>query len=155
MRVCLDASVWLSALITPRGFSAYILGMAANGKFTLISSDTIMAEVRRNAVEHKPPLIEALHTRLRDIRPEKIIVTTEACARFPGVPEHDRHVIATAFNGRADVLVSRDRHHILENQDARRGVAVIVNPVDFLKLWRAEEQKGNQEPSAPGARPKS
>lgn len=112
MRAVVDSNVWVSALLNPAGPPAAIRTALQNGKFTLIASEPLLAEL--SLVLWRPRLVRkygvtpasraALITLLLE-RAEIVPVTgTVRLCRDP----NDDQVIETALNGRADVLVTRD-----------------------------------------------
>lgn len=112
MRVVVDTNVWVSALINPRGTPAAILGALMTGRFALVASLPMLAELHevlmrprladRFGITHDTvdTLLALLHERadLTDVAGE---------VRLCRDPDDDT-VIETALNGRADALVTRD-----------------------------------------------
>jgi putative PIN family toxin of toxin-antitoxin system len=47
MRVVLDTNIFVSALLTPSGVAATVLQMWREGRFDLVTSSTVLAELRR------------------------------------------------------------------------------------------------------------
>jgi len=146
-RVVVDSNVWISALLNPTGPPALVLAALEDGRFTLISSEPLLAEIP--AVLGRPriarkyglgrPEGEALVARLRRRATVVYPTGTLHLCRDP----NDDMVIETAALGAADTLVSRDDDIKgderlatllaaagIEVLTVRRFLAALVEPVD-------------------------
>ena len=138
MRALLDTSVVVAALTTPnpRSASRVVLAAAAAGAVDLVITDELEAEYRR-AVEY-PSVVRYAAKVDRQAFVAAIVAVAErvAAEEAPGaVPSDpgDEKVLAAAFAGRADYVVSLDRD--LLRLDKVRGVR-LVTPGDFLRELR-------------------
>jgi putative PIN family toxin of toxin-antitoxin system len=138
-RVVLDTNLVVSAILSPEGKPARILKMAFDGKFDIALSSAMLEEITLVLNYQK---IRKLLTK-RGIRLEEIKDVLRKIVRMalmtPGKLDidlidrdpSDNMVLACAVEGRADFVVSGDRH--LTDIVSFEGVS-IVNPDTFLKL---------------------
>jgi putative PIN family toxin of toxin-antitoxin system len=113
VRAVIDTNVWVSAFLSGSGFAARVLDAYLGGGFTLIISEPLLEELvdvlsrPRIARRHgRPPeRVAALAAVLR----EHAVLVPVAGAIQICRDADDNVVIETALDGRADVLVSRDR----------------------------------------------
>lgn len=138
MRVVIDSSVVVAALATPNPESAsrVVLAAVAAGIVELVITDELEAEYRR-AVEY--PQVRRYAAKVdRQGFVDAILATAErveagsAAGAVPADPGDDK-VVAAAIAGRAEVLVTSDRH--LLGLTALAGLNV-VRPGDFLSELR-------------------
>jgi putative PIN family toxin of toxin-antitoxin system len=140
VRVVIDSSVVVAALATPNPESAsrVVLAAVAAGLVELVVTDELEAEYRR-AVEY--PQVRRQAARVNRLGFVDAIVATadrvEAGPAVGAVPADpgDDMVVAAALAGRADFLVTLDRH--LLDLAGLPGV-VILRPGDFLRELRAQ-----------------
>jgi len=136
IRVVLDANIYVSALLKPDSNPARIIGLVREGAVTLLASKPIMEELQRVL---SYPKVQRIHRRrakgigqfLR--RLQKIAVMTPAALSIeavPGDPTDDKYLVC-AVEGRADYIVSGDRH--LQELTSFEGIP-IVDPARFLML---------------------
>jgi uncharacterized protein len=112
-RAVIDTNVWISALLNPTGAPAQVLAALETGRFDLVTSEPLLAEIRQ--VLSRPRISrkygigrddgESLVGRLR--RRAVSVVYPTGLLRLCRDPNDDM-VIETAVLGRADTLVSRD-----------------------------------------------
>jgi uncharacterized protein len=139
VRAVLDSSILVAAIATPNPASAsrIVLAAAATGAVRLIITDALEAEYRR-AVEY-PRVVRYSAKVNRQAFVSAVVAIAarveegEATGAVPGDPADDM-VMAAAFGGRADCVVSLDRH--LLDLGEVRGVRVL-RPGDFLRELRA------------------
>ncbi|MGE5577387.1 MAG: putative toxin-antitoxin system toxin component, PIN family [Syntrophothermus sp.] len=116
LKVFLDASCWVAAAGSSTGGSALILELARHGFIHIIAIKRVLQEAERNIKDKlgKEALLryyEGLGTIEIDLVDPP---TPEEEARWRHlVAEKDCHILAGAYGGLADVLVSLDRRHIL------------------------------------------
>lgn len=140
MRVVIDSSVVVAALATPNPESAsrVVLAAVAAGLVDLVITDELEAEYRR-AVEYQQVRRYAAKVDRQGFV-DAIVATAErveagsAAGAVPADPGDDK-VVAAALAGRADFLVSLDRH--LLDLAGPPGI-LVVRPGDFLSELRAK-----------------
>jgi uncharacterized protein len=130
LRVVLDSNVYFSAFTHPQGPPFRIWQNAVNRSFTLLVSPAILREVAG-------VLREVMHWRETDIVAHLKLVAKVAEIVSPRIslrviaddPDDDR-ILECALAGKADLVVSGDRH--LRKLKSFRGIG-IVQPSDFLR----------------------
>jgi len=130
MRVVLDANVYISALLVGRGCEE-ILTLGRTGVIQVLSSPEIIDEVAS-------VLRRKFHWSPADIRPFldeasdlcRMIPFDPAEVEFPADPA-DAKILACAVAGKADVIVTGDKKHLLPLKKYR-GIP-IVSPAEFLE----------------------
>jgi uncharacterized protein len=131
LRVVLDTNVLISALHFPDGTLAHMWQPLYAGRYRLILSPFIVAELAEKLRERFGWEEDQLQRTLRTLVRKADIVRPSVVARaVPNDPDDD-HVVACAVLGKADVIVSGDRHLLALGQ--YQGVP-IVRPVDFLRM---------------------
>ena len=151
MRAVIDTSVWISALLTPRGEPARVLWALQRERFKLVISEPLVAELVR--VTRSPRLVHRYGLRAdQAARLLALVKTAGEPAVFTGAvrlcrdPKDDM-VIETALNGQADALVTRDDDLKGESELVtalqERGVAVLTVR-RFLELLDAESPVGSR-----------
>jgi hypothetical protein len=130
LRAVLDTNVYFSAFHSPKGVPFRIWQQAVRRQFTLLISPTIMkelAEVLRLDLGWQESEIV---TQLKLIsRVAEIVVPKTRLKIIKADPDDDR-ILECAVEGRADLIVSGDRH--LTRLKSFRGVG-IVRPIDFQR----------------------
>src|SRR3989337_81451 len=111
MRVLLDSNVFVSALLVGRNCEE-ILSMGRVGAIMILSSEEILSEAAK---------VMRRKFRWREGDAHGI--------EFPQDPD-DSKVLACAVAGKADVIVTGDRKHLLPLNNFR-GIP-ILSPADFL-----------------------
>ena len=140
-RVFFDATVWISALISPSGLSGLLLSIAENKGFVTLTTSEIQSEVSAWISRQKKQLELNGHrvSLMQRIRPESITIPSNALSSWQDVPETDRHVIAGAAKGNADILVSDNIRHIAK-PSAKKAFSHIFTPLQFLAWLRKREE---------------
>ncbi len=129
-----DTNVWVSAFLTPHGFSARLIGAGRAGRFTVVSSLPLLEELLE--VLRRPRIMKVRQTTVDDA--EAYVRGVAAVARLVPVsgtlhlcrdPDDD-WVLETAVAGGATHVVSRDedvtRDLELQGQLEIRGIATIT-----------------------------
>jgi len=107
-RLFLDANVLFTAAHNPDGKAAFLITLANDGYWQVITSDLAIEEARRNLERKYPQSMAQLEILLDAVR----VVATPAVADCPiNLPEKDRPIFAAARNGRATHLLTGDRKH--------------------------------------------
>ena len=136
--VFFDATVWISAIHKPVGFNAGLLNIACHKAFMTLYSPGVSEEITRWISRHKKPEkqveLSGRHVFLiQTIRPEQVQISPDDFPQWPGVPESDRHVVAAAVKGNADIIVTGKMRHI-NKPSVRDAVKHVMNPLQFL-VW--------------------
>jgi putative PIN family toxin of toxin-antitoxin system len=130
MRVVLDANVYISALLVGRGCEE-ILTLGRTGVIQVLSSPEIVdevASVMRRKFHWSPVDIRPFLDEARDLC--RMIPFDPAKVEFPADPA-DAKILACAVAGKADVIVTGDKKHLLPLK-RYRGIP-IVSPAEFLE----------------------
>ena len=130
MRVVLDANVYISALLVGRGCEE-ILTLGRTGVLQILSSQEIIDEVvsvLRRKFRWSPADIRQFLDEARDLC--RMIPFDPAEVEFPADPA-DAKILACAVAGKADVIVTGDKKHLLPLK-RYRGIP-IVSPAEFLE----------------------
>jgi uncharacterized protein len=131
-RVVLDTNVYISIFTSPKGELGDIWEHALKGRYTILISPTIIAELANVLrVKFKWPEDE-IKARVKRFQRMTEIITPHF---VPNVIENDpadNHILACAVSGKADVIVSGDKRHLLPLKEYE-GIP-IVRPVDFLRM---------------------
>ena len=130
MRVVLDANVYISALLVGRGCEE-ILTLGRTGVLQILSSQEIIDEVvsvLRRKFRWSPADIRPFLDETKDLC--RMIPFDPAEVEFPADPA-DAKILACAVAGKADVIVTGDKKHLLPLKRFR-GIP-IVSPAEFLE----------------------
>lgn len=118
MKVFIDASVILAALGSASGGSAVILKLTQKEKLKGVISQAIIEEVKRNAanLNRKAEDVERiiLKSRLEIVEASSL----EAEQKYAKLAGKDAHVVASAVQAKADILLTLDKKHLL-NEDVK------------------------------------
>lgn len=136
MRVVLDTSVLVSALISPGGFPDRLYQAWRTGRFELISSPEQMDEFRRVSryPRLKPFLTpSAAGTMINEIKRLAVIVPKLLLVERSADPA-DNFILAIAQAGNADFLVARDKGGllILKRHNATQ-IVTVQRMIDILE----------------------
>ena len=147
IRVFLDTNVFVSALLMPNNPPAKILELVLEGRLNLVLSPDIIGEIVR--VCKYPRIQQALEK--RSITSEEVgeafLKIIQVATITPGDfvvqgvspdPDDDM-VLAGAVEGKADFIISGDRH-LLELKDFQ-GIEIML-PTDFLEHLATMADKG-------------
>ncbi len=134
-RAVLDTNVFVSGLISPKGFPAAILRALRSKRFTLISSPPINEEIIE--VLNRPRIRDryGLGDRIFDVSfilwevAELVIDLPQV--RVSSDPDDDKF-LAAAVGGRADYLVTGDVGDLLRLHKYKD--VTIVSPRDFMSI---------------------
>jgi uncharacterized protein len=131
-RVVLDTNVYISIFTNPKGELGAIWEHALKGTYTLLISPAIVAELANVLREKfKWPEVE-IKARVKRFQRMAKIITPKI---VPNVIENapaDNSILACAIAGKANLIVSGDRRHLLPLKDYE-GIH-IIRPVDFLRM---------------------
>jgi putative PIN family toxin of toxin-antitoxin system len=139
MRVVLDANLFVSAAIEPRGRPAQILDAWRAGLFDLIVRDDILAEIGEVL---RRPRIQRRHAWSDEQVGDFMSMLRKVAVLAPGVLQvtavaddsDDDMYLACALEGEAEYIVSGDDH--LRDLGTYRGIT-IVSARQFLAILSA------------------
>ncbi len=136
MRVVFDTNIYIATLVTPTSSVARVYWAWREGRFTLLTSITQLAELRRVSRYAK------FNSIIRSAQTGAMINTLKARAEFiaHGTPNtlsadpDDDLILVIAAKGKANYLVSLDAEHMLSLKkiDNTR----IIRPAQLVKLLR-------------------
>lgn len=100
---CLDACV-----LVPIGLCDSLLSIAFTGIYRPIWSDRVLDEVLRNVRDERPEAVADRLAAMNQAFSDALVTDWERLlpAVPPGVDEKDRHVVAAALRGQANVIVT-------------------------------------------------
>jgi putative PIN family toxin of toxin-antitoxin system len=136
IKVVLDANIFVSSIIVPKGNSAQIIDLIVKEKIELIISQSILEEVRRvlfyphiqKRHPHNPEAVETFIKKWTHLAHfSKGEVKIDAVKDDPT----DNKYLECAVEGQAHYIVSGDKH--LKNLKEFQGIK-IVEPSAFLKI---------------------
>jgi putative PIN family toxin of toxin-antitoxin system len=132
LRFVLDTNVLVSHFILPGRNPSKILDLVLAGKATLVASDFILDELE-GVLASRIGFPRAEAERATDsIRSIAEVVRPRHAVDVIRQDESDNRILEAALSGRADVIVSGDKKHLLPLKSFR-GIS-ILSPLDFLKL---------------------
>ncbi len=140
-RIFIDSSVLFSAANSARGHSRDLMMMGANGEITIIFSDYVLEETRRNLSQLKNPPLDALNEILDNAGTEVVQVNKQAVLDAAKVIVlKDAPIIAAAKTAKVDVLVSLDKKHILNHPELETYIkAPILTPAEAYQKLKASK----------------
>jgi putative PIN family toxin of toxin-antitoxin system len=117
VRIVVDTNLLVSGVISP-GLPRRLINGALAGEFELCTSEVLLTELLEvlSRAKFAARLVQAKMTPqgfVDDLRRVAVIVSPTA---VPRVIEHDAdddHVLAAALAGRADLIASGDKRHVL------------------------------------------
>lgn len=117
IKVYFDASVIITALLSPTGGSAKLLEFVKLGVVTGVSSQTVIDEVEEHSLK-----IRKSHKEIRKFIQENSIIVRERINELELEPfknlieEEDIHVAVGARLTKCDYLVTLDKKHLLKEE---------------------------------------
>ena len=136
MRVILDTNVLVAALISPSGPPATILQAFLDGRFTLVTCEPQLDELKR--VTHAPKIRERLKPGEAGALVNELRALALIPKRLPNTERssdpHDDFLLALAEAGKADYLVTGDKSGLLVLR--KHGRTRIVAARRFANLLR-------------------
>ncbi len=146
MRIVLDTNVLVSALIAGSGPPGRVLMAIRRERLTLVTSEAQLAELR--TVLTRDRLRPYLRSEDAEDLMRNLEVIGEVAADLPEVdasPDPDDNpILATAIAGRADLIVSGDKKHMLALGHIRD--IPIVTAVAALELVARRDLPTRDEP---------
>jgi hypothetical protein len=112
VRAVVDTNIWVSAVINPNGAPAQVLRAYREGRFTLITSENLLDEMRE--VLNRPRIANKYGIQAQDVdtlidlrRKHAVVVSTTGAIQVCRDPDDDES-IELALIGQADAVASRD-----------------------------------------------
>jgi predicted nucleic acid-binding protein len=118
MRIFLDSPNWIASAFSRDGGSAALLRLAEAGLISLITTPRVLAESEQNILSNPLFNREILISWYSRVRDSNYVVIPDPTTEEEAAWKHltvaaDTHVLAGAFKGNADVLITFDRKHLL------------------------------------------
>ena len=140
MRIVIDTNIWISAIATEGRISKWLNNICQNKDIIIVLSTSILAEIKatlkndnRNrrkkkkrkcfTEEHRKKFEAILNKATFEIIESKPIEGLDIYIR----DEDDIHVIETAINGKADILISGDK----DFEEVKTSLFKIMKPSEF------------------------
>lgn len=138
IRVFVDASVLFAACYSASGASREIVRLAIQGGITLVISDVVQEEARRNLTAKAPKALPFLDQLLELIPFEFVEAEKQEVLNAQAYTElKDAPIVAAAVQAETDYLVSLDRVHLVEVPEVAEGSGLaIVLPSTLLQIIR-------------------
>lgn len=132
MRIVLDTNVFISGIFWEGNFCSQIIDKWRTGEFELISSPETIQELIETLKCFKIKLDEELIESWRNIIIENsVIVEISKSLELIKEDPEDNKFISTAMSGKADFIISQDKH--LLKVRAYQAIK-IIEPKEFLDL---------------------
>lgn len=135
IRIYLDASVIIAAMLSPTGGSAKLIQFVRLGAVAGITSQTAIAEIEENALKIGKTSSETRQFIFNNrIIVRKRINKTEEEPYQGLVEEEDIHIVAGAKLTKCDYLVTLDKKHLLKDEVKKLVKPLkVVNPKEYLE----------------------
>jgi len=134
MGVVFDANVWVSNFAYPGGIPERCVRVAIEGMVRSITSEDLIDQVRRALLGPKlAPRVDPVAVARAELamRAASLVVIPTVRLSVITAKESDNRVLECAVAGRADLIVTGDRKHLLGLR--QHAGNAIVSPVDFLR----------------------
>jgi predicted nucleic acid-binding protein len=143
IRAFIDASVLFSACLSSTGASREVMRYAIREDVTLVASELVFEEVRRNLATKAPEALPLLEIFL-DTVPFETVTPSEAEVREAAqfTEFKDAPIVAAAVQADVDYLISRDRKHLVDvpEVEARSGIAVVLPEAALAEIRKRLEE---------------
>lgn len=140
LRAVFDTNIFISALLARSltSPSLELLDRCERGEFTLLVCDQIILEMSEKLLElgREEELVKSFMTRIRGLT-ERVTVTSSAIHPVILADPDDDVIVACAVIGKADYLVSNDKHFDVLGE-VYRGIR-ITRPLPFLWAVRRSQ----------------
>lgn len=136
LRIFIDSSVLFTAANSAKGHSRDLMLISAARKLTLVLSDFVLEETRRNLAltQSGSTVLERI---IREARIEIVSVTgQQVMDAMKWIVPKDAPILAAAKDAKVDMLVSLDKKHILGHPELESYInAPILTPAEaFARL---------------------
>lgn len=141
MNVFLDANVFFSAARSPEGGSAFVLALAKSGRIMASANEYVLWEAERNLRNLGYFCLLNHYQNITDsglmIYPTRGMPESEVRLLRSYVLAKDIPVLIGALQSKADVLITLDKKHLLDNQGLKLLDLPfkIMNPAGFLQTY--------------------
>jgi len=138
-RIFIDSSVLFTAANSAKGHSRDLMLISAAGKLTLVLSDFVLEETRRNLALTQPGLT-VLERIIREARIEIVSVTRkQVLDAMKWIVPKDAPILAATKAAQVDMLVSLDKKHILDHPKLETYInAPILTPAEAFQKLKAQ-----------------
>ena len=138
-RVFIDSSVLFSAAYSSQGHSRDLILMAARGEVTLVLSQFVLTETRRNLAEAAPDALAWLDLLLVALPYDTVQpVKEEVLGAAKHVALKDAPIVAAAKKAKVDLLITMDQKHLLGKPELADFAGVeIVTPKEAVAILRS------------------
>jgi predicted nucleic acid-binding protein len=117
--------------------------LAVRGQITLIVSELVLEEARRNLAKVAPDALAILEEVLQAVPHELAEPTKQQVGAVATYTQaKDAPIVAAAQVAKVDALLTFDKKHLLQPEVAKRSGLTIVTPGTFLQRWRATQEGG-------------
>ncbi|MDD5748954.1 MAG: PIN domain-containing protein [Actinomycetota bacterium] len=143
-KVFLDASCWVAATLSRAGGSRFTLALAKEGHLEVLATKRVVIQaLRALGKKYGEEELRDFLKLLSNVSPTIVEDSTyeEEMRWLDLTHKDDCHVLAGALKGRADVLVSLDRKHIVTEKVASRFPVPVMTTKEFLH-WFMERPVG-------------
>ena len=133
LRAVLDTNIYVSAFEFPKGRHAAVWRAAREGVYVLLVSPPIireLARVLRDNFTWQEERIQIFIRRVADVSGRGLIATCTTVRAVAADPDDDR-ILECAVEGKADIIVSNDRH--LLNLQEHAGIPIVAG-VTFRRM---------------------
>lgn len=132
MRVVLDTNVFISGIFWEGNFCSMIIQLWKNRKFDLVVSIPIVEELIKTLRTFKIQMDDEMIRGWQNIILENsILVEPEEIEDIFINDENDKKFIESAVSGKADFIVSQDKH-LLDLKECQ-GIR-IISPEEFVRM---------------------
>lgn len=136
IKIFLDASVIIAAMLSPTGGSAKVIKLGQLGVWAQITSQSVVDEVKDHTEKIGKSVVEIdQFIKKHSVIVRKRMTKLEIKPFIELVDESDAHLIAGSKLTGADFLVTLDKKHLLKEDIKNKFKPLkIVNPQEFLQV---------------------
>lgn len=137
-RLFFDANIYIAALASPQGPSGRLLELGRQGKFKIITASFLLLEVERNLKKKLPEALPYFYQDITRIDFEFVIkLKSDTVKHYKRIMDYepDALVLAACDQGKAKLLVTLDKKHLLQDKIIKSVSFSIIRPEDLLKMF--------------------
>jgi predicted nucleic acid-binding protein len=142
MNAFLDANVFFAAARSPKGGSSFVLALGKSGAINIITTEYVLIEAERNIRESPNQMYLVRHYQNLSethvmVQPLPKLSASSSALLEQYIPKKDMPVLVGAIESKANVFITLDRKHFLENEKllVLRLPFKIMNPQRFLQKY--------------------